>query len=164
MSNDNNSVNIDLTDLGDGKELTTGAEVIVQVGAAKFADSKANNKMLKMTLNVVSLIGAGETIWHQLMLVNPTNKSQTLQWLKRAQRDLDKMLGYKVDAINDNLLKELAGSAFRAKIKIDVSDEYGAQIRISSVIGPVSADEIEAEMQDFELDIDGVGDLGELAF
>lgn len=158
------NLNIDLSGIGGGEgALVSGNEVVVLVNSAKFADSKVGNKMLKLALNVVSAEGAGSTIWHQLMLVNPKNKAQTLQWLSRAKRDLESILGYAPDAINEGLLKELVGAAFRVKVKVEVSQEYGEQVRVDRIIGAVSADEIEAELGDLEI-VTGDEAEGEIAF
>jgi hypothetical protein len=147
MSND---LNIDISGIGDGSGIVTGSEVIVLIGSAKVADSKAGNKMLKLTLNVVSAEGAGQTIWHQLMLVNPKNNAQTIQWLARAKRDLALILGYEPDAINADMLKELAGKAVRLSVKVEVTQEWGEQVRVDKLISAVTADELEASLGDLD--------------
>jgi hypothetical protein len=146
-------LNIDLSNIGgndDGSvNVKTGDELAGIINSAKFAESKAGNHMLKIAVNVLSAAATGVTVWHQFMLVNPSDKIQTAQWLARAKRDITAVLGYAPDAVNDDLLKQLAGSAFAFEVKVDVSPEYGEQLRINKILGPVSPEELEAVVGDF---------------
>jgi Flp pilus assembly CpaE family ATPase len=120
------NLGLDLTNVNGGGNVSDPGDYIV---TCKKAEVKETRDGTGKYINALFETDRGQTIWH---MFNIENKSQKATDIGRAQLKEFMRVGGKLDPNTLNDVTELCGLTALARVKIQSSDNYGEQPRITS--------------------------------